>query len=374
MLLGAKVIPIVNHKYKYIVLYSAKAGCTSLRSLYLSIHDDELSSAQREKLDWYHNINEIHPLDAGRDYSDYYVYCITRNPYSRVVSAFLDQYVFARNANVQSMMSELNGASEPVNFIEFLEFLSSVPDERRDSHFQTQAYFPAFDMIVTSKMSIRYRLTGQKPDHALGVNLVGDIAKFNHFSRKAFNKIFAQDKAKKKFAINELENIQRKNSSFYSTSDYTDASTLNVEDLNNMVYSPKPQDFYNNARAIELVDQIYQQDFYLFGYDNGVIPQKGASSEASLVPDDFDWQMYLRLNPDLPHSGIDNERAVVRHFLEFGRHEATPRAYKIEAPDGFDWRRYLELNNDLVDEGIDTELAAIEHYISFGIRQDRLIS
>ena len=333
-----------------------------------------MSQAQTDALDWYHNINEIHPLSAGHDYSDYYVYCITRNPYSRVVSAFLDQYVFAKNANVEKMMSELNGASEPSNFIEFLEFLANVADDKRDSHFQTQAYFPAFDMIVTPKMSIRYRLLGQKPDHALGINLVGDIAQFNRHSRKAFNTIFAKDKTKKNFAINELSNIKRKNSSFYSETDYADASTIGVSELNEMVYSPKPQDFYNNARAIELVDQIYKQDFYLFGYAHGDIPHKGASSEASLIPDDFDWKMYLRLNPDLPHSGIDNERSVVRHFLEFGRFETTPRAYKVEAPEGFDWQRYLELNTDLKKEGINSELSAIEHYISFGIRQDRPIA
>jgi hypothetical protein len=76
----------------------------------------------------------------------------------------------------------------------------------------------------------------------------------------------------------------------------------------------------------------------------------------------------------LPLAGITNQRSVIRHYLEFGRFEATPRAYKIEAPEGFDWQRYLQLNTDLKAEGILTEMAATQHYISYGIRQDRPIS
>jgi len=167
------VIPLVNQKYKYMVLYSAKSGCTSLRSLYLSVHKDEMSEAQLASLDWYHNLSEIQPYDGTADYSDYYVYTITRNPYSRIVSAFLDQYVFARNPGVQTMMDECPPTIRPNNFIEFLEYLTSVPDAQRDTHFQTQSYFPYADTLTTPSTSIKYKLTGKKPDGTFGVNLVG---------------------------------------------------------------------------------------------------------------------------------------------------------------------------------------------------------
>ncbi|MFT6407821.1 MAG: hypothetical protein ACJAQ6_001236 [Arenicella sp.] len=374
MLLAANVIPLVNQKYKYILLYSAKAGCTSLRSLYLSVHHDEMSETQLASLDWYHNLNEVQPFDSSADYSDYYVYCVTRNPYSRVVSAFLDQYAYACNAGVEAMMDCCPPIAKPQNFIEFLEYLASVPDAKRDTHFQTQSYFPYADMVVTPKMSIRYRLLGQKPAHAFGINLVGDIATFNTLTRKVFKQLFRNDKSKHKQALDQLKNIKRKNSSFYSKTVFPTAASLSLPQLDSMVLAPKPKDFYAEPRAIELVDQIYQDDFFLFGYTKGEIPHKSASKEIRLVPDDFDWQMYLRLNPDLPLAGISNQRSVIRHYLEFGQFEAMPRAYKIKAPLGFDWQRYLDLNTDLEAEGIATEAAAIEHYISYGIRQHRRIS
>jgi len=325
-------------------------------------------------LDWYHNLNEIHPFDVEDDYSDYYIYCFTRNPYTRVVSAFLDQFVYARNEGVQAMMN-IGSATRvpPNNFIEFLEYLASVPDEKRDTHFQTQGFFPYLGAVVTPQVSLRYRFLGQKPKHAFGINSVSDISQFQRQTKKVFKRVFKTDKKKHSFALRQLEQLTRKNSSFYGEKNYPLAATLSTQKLNNFVFAPKPQDFFVDKRAVELVNEIYQDDFTLFGYAFGDIPIKPASKERELIPDDFDWEMYLRLNPDLPPAGINNERSVVRHYLEFGRFESTPRAYKIEAPDGFDWKCYLKCNSDLKSAGIKTQEAVIEHYISYGIREGRPI-
>lgn len=365
------MIPIVNDKYKYILLYSAKAGCTSLRSLYLDVHRHELGQDQLARLDWYHNLNEVQAFDPKADYSNYFTYIITRNPYSRVVSAYLDQFVFARNAGVKNMMAACppqNG--EPNNFIEFLHYLKKVPDAHRDTHFQSQSYFAYADMVVT-QASPRYRWLGQKPEHAFGVMYSGDIATFNKHSKKVFKTIFKKDKRKLKSALGMVDQVKRHNSSFYGDVDYDNAAIMSLSELDEIVFAPKPQDFYVDDQALALVSEIYSDDFDLFSYKRKQIPHKSASKEIGLVPRDFDWRMYLRLNPDLPKDEIYNERSVVRHYLEFGRFEHHPRAYKIEAPNGFDWQRYLSLHDDLPSAGITTELAAIEHYISFGIREER---
>lgn len=365
------MIPIVNDRYKYILLYSAKSGCTSLRSLYLDVHRDELTQDQLDRLDWYHNLNEVQAFDPKADYSEYFTYTITRNPYSRVVSAYLDQYVFARNAGVKKMMATCPPQkSEPSNFIEFLRYLKTVPDEQRDTHFQSQSYFAYADMVVT-QASRRYRWLGQKPEHAFGIKYSGDIARFNRHSKKVFKVVFKKDKRKLKSALAKIDHVKRHNSSFYGESDYSNAATMALAELDEIVFAPKPQDFYVDQQALTLVNEIYSDDFDLFSYERNEIPQKSASKEIDLVPQDFDWRMYLRLNPDLPKDEIYNERSVVRHYLEFGRFERHPRAYRIEAPKGFDWQRYLGLHDDLPKAGITTELAAIEHYISFGIREER---
>ncbi len=366
------MIPIVNHKHKFILLYSAKAGCSSLRRLYLNIHEDEFTEEQAASLDKYHNLNELFFYDPTVNHRGYHTCLITRNPYNRIVSAYLDQYVYYRGRTVKTMLADYSAGSDPDNFLEFLECLKRVPDEERDSHFQTQSYFGHAPMVVTPK-SIRYRLLKQKPPHAFGVSQVADISAFDQAMKKLYNKVFRFKWRKKSQVDQQILKLKKSNSSFYGTENYEDAAKLPVSELDQLVFAPKPQDFLVNPDVVKLIGEIYHVDFDLFEYDKARIPSKEASKEIALVPQDFDWQMYLRLNPDL-HLRPDefyNERTVVRHYLEFGRHEQHLRAYKMEAPEGFNWQRYLELNGDLPRAGIKTEEAAIEHYLGYGVREYR---
>lgn len=364
------MIPVVNEKYKYLFLYSAKVGCTSLRQLYLSVHNDELTPEQLSQLDLYHNINKIHPMLEGKDYADYYTFIITRNPYARIVSAFLDQYVYAQNDSVKKMLAEQAGGAKPNNFIEFLQVLKSIPDGKRDSHFQTQSLCP-HDWQMVTKQNKRYRWLRIKPKNGLAVDYVGDISGFNKHMKAIYQHIFKRDKSKLNFALEQLAEIEKKNSLFYTDEDFKDAAQLSVSQLDNMVFAPKPQDFYNSETVISLVNQIYHLDFINFGYEKNKIPKKAASEESAMLPDDFDWRTYLLLNTDLPREQIYNQRGVVRHYLEFGRFDMPPRSYKVEAPEGFDWQRYLSLHADLPASGITTEREALVHYLSFGIHEGR---
>lgn len=358
---------VVNQHYRYIMFYSAKAGCTSMRTLYLAVHAHEMEDEELAQLKNYHNLNEVFAYDPTQDYRNYYKFYISRNPYGRVVSAFLDQYTYAKNAGVQAMLENAPPANgNPRNFLEFLQYLKEVPDADRDSHFQTQAYFVCANKILTRRPWYRRLRPGE-----VVLNYVGDISRFNVHMEKVFKKIFKNHPQMQKLAIGEIGNVKKMNSSFYGNQTYPNAATLDTNELDNMVFAPKPQDFFLDPQAQRLVEEIYAQDFSLFGYDPKKIPLKSASPELAAVPVDFDWQTYLLLSPDLPPNGIDNERTVTRHYLEFGRHETNSRFYKIKAPAGFDWQVYLDLHPDLRAAGIDNERNAIIHYLSFGIHEKR---
>ena len=266
-----------------------------MRSLYWDIHRDEFSKGEVEALDKYHNLNEVHRYVVGEDYSDYFTYIFTRNPYSRIVSAFLDQYVYLRNAQVKKMLSDFpyENAQEPQNFIEFLEYLKTIPDGQRDSHFQTQAFTDFADLIVTPA-NLAFRFAGMKHQHAFGVKYVGDISEFNRHTTTVFKRIFKKDKAKHDLALSLLAETKKRNTSFYGTQDYENAALLSIKELAEMHFAPKPQDFYADSSAVDLVNEIYRDDFKWFKYTMGEIPQKRASKEVDLVPEDLDWQTYIK--------------------------------------------------------------------------------
>ena len=49
----------------------------------------------------------------------------------------------------------------------------------------------------------------------------------------------------------------RRNSLFYAEQDYPDAATMPLEQLNHLVWAPKPQDFLRSREVVDLIYKIY---------------------------------------------------------------------------------------------------------------------
>ncbi len=88
-------------------------------------------------------------------------------------------------------------------------------------------------------------------------------------------------------------------------------------------------------------------------------------SKKHKIPKDFNYKIYLLLNPDL-ESNL-SEKEAKKHFVYFGVNEN--RKYKIYLPEDFNYKEYIELNPDL-DRNTDKEYA-INHYLSYGIFEKR---
>jgi len=85
-----------------------------------------------------------------------------------------------------------------------------------------------------------------------------------------------------------------------------------------------------------------------------------------VVPNDFNWAVYLKLNKDLPRNY--NENDCINHYLKFGKNEN--RFYKeVSIPEDFNWKTYLTLNKDLPRNF--TKKETILHYLTFGKKENR---
>lgn len=92
----------------------------------------------------------------------------------------------------------------------------------------------------------------------------------------------------------------------------------------------------------------------------------------NLLPKNFNWQEYLRLNPDV--SKVSNTKAFAEeHYLKHGSKEGRSYVAPIvttsseQLPKDFDWREYLRLNPSLLKMGINENFAR-NHYLSSGRR------
>ena len=64
----------------------------------------------------------------------------------------------------------------------------------------------------------------------------------------------------------------------------------------------------------------------------------------ALLPEDFDWECYLKYNPDLEKAGLVTQNHAIAHYLIHGRNEA--RIYKSV------------LNNEIT-----TNISSSNHYL-----------
>jgi len=85
-----------------------------------------------------------------------------------------------------------------------------------------------------------------------------------------------------------------------------------------------------------------------------------------VLPNDFNWEVYLKFNKDLPRSY--NESDCINHYLKFGKKEN--RFYKeVSLPKDFNWKTYLILNKDLPRNFTKKECCL--HYLTFGEKDNR---
>jgi len=92
---------------------------------------------------------------------------------------------------------------------------------------------------------------------------------------------------------------------------------------------------------------------------------------------DFDWETYIELNPDLRH--VKNKEEAWEHWIHHGKKEGRQyETIKVEKKESleevediksFDWKKYIEKNKDL--KSLKTKEEACEHWIHHGKHEGR---
>ena len=81
--------PLVSPLFRYAYYYNAKSACTSHRKIMLELHRSLLPNGDELRL-W--DVNSTFTVsNFPDDYAEYFTFTIVRNPYQRLVSAYLDK-------------------------------------------------------------------------------------------------------------------------------------------------------------------------------------------------------------------------------------------------------------------------------------------
>ena len=233
-----------SKKYNYAAVYSSKAGCSSIRYLFMDLHKDELSEKDRADYNR-HDIKSLFPLTA--DINSIPSFLVIRNPYLRVVSMFTSKFIGENNL-LKRKFDKHNIACGST-FLEFLIVLKELKEKE-----------------TLNKVDCHIAQQSHKVDFSLDKTTVIDLDDFENGIKGFYSKHFKDcDLYKKvKSIISEPNNYLHSNKTA-KTSMYEneDASKIEFTDINNI---PPYKSFYKNTKIKALVDYIYAEDFKKFNY------------------------------------------------------------------------------------------------------------
>jgi hypothetical protein len=228
---------------------------------------------------------------------------VARNPYDRLVSAFVNKaVVFPQYYTVQDdvrtavrLAAQRFGCSpDDVTFETFVTFLHQnrryVEKETMWVHLCRQVYYKPskFDRICRVE------------------NLKEDLA-------GAYSEIFRDSPEMKNKALSYIAELPMMN----STSKRPMVGTFHnvpIGTLRTMDVLPTNSNFLS-PRVMNMIYEIYSQDFETFGYSRE-LPRP--VENAYRLPADFDWREYLRLNPYIAAFGYNNKEIATYYYLHYG--------------------------------------------------------
>ena len=127
---------LVSEKYRFLLGWSAKGGCSSIKSWFLDVHNIKPPADGNVHKFIGYGDTEYSYVDWGdpERYQNYQKFLVVRDPYKRLVSGFVNKYVGRHFAN--------DGWD---NFSEFVQVLADDPKLKRiDRHHFTPQFSEAY--------------------------------------------------------------------------------------------------------------------------------------------------------------------------------------------------------------------------------------
>lgn len=228
-----------SKKHNYIIGYSAKSGCTYVRQLFLELHKNELNGEPTYK--WHHlGLDFKIPNNINIDKTNKII--VSRNPYKRTVSMFIDKYCGGPGAGLLRNKFTIEKTTFRIFVKKLLYFKINKKLNNIDVHIKEQSH----NLNKNNAQFIKLEEFNENIVNAYKSlnlhNLVPSVENylkkdiFKNESKKCNEEIFVYDK--------EYE-------------------------IGNTIF-PDAKYFYDNE-LLELVYYIYKDDFINFNYEKYII-------------------------------------------------------------------------------------------------------
>lgn len=155
-------VTFISLKYNYLFVETPKVACSTIKRLLINAeYEGKVTISQGEALHYREfspllNIRQVGNVNQFLNRSDIFKFCFVRNPYTRLLSCYLDK-VLRRLPQSHQLMYELGYglfSDKVLSFSEFIEAVLAQPMRYMDWHWRTQYY-------TTFQNCIKYDFIGK---------------------------------------------------------------------------------------------------------------------------------------------------------------------------------------------------------------------
>jgi len=140
----------VSLKHKYIFVETPKVACSTIK---LTLQRMELEDPEfiREDFEDLHRrdyspllrLQQLPNFESYMQREDFFTFCFVRNPYTRLLSCYLDKIIHPTNFKkkvMQSMGLDESNLGHPISFEEFVTLIETQRPIEMDYHWRPQTY------------------------------------------------------------------------------------------------------------------------------------------------------------------------------------------------------------------------------------------
>lgn len=212
---------VASRRLPYIYVQNWKCGCSTIKS---SLWTAEHALGLAVPPDYPHRKIEGGPFAPEPKRWEHpereFVFTVVRNPYVRVLSAYLDQIVKHRNAEAWGYFALQHGLGDgPVSFVEFLTLLARSPHRDMNPHWRPQY------ASVTPKL--------------VPYDFVGSVETFDRDMRQVLTRIFGQGPGLQSYAPHQTDS-SKKLATHYGPKETALVQEIYEEDFAGLGYSMDP--------------------------------------------------------------------------------------------------------------------------------------
>lgn len=140
---------LISPRHQYVFVNNPKAACTTIRKLLIDAefgvirsYDDRAATLHFKEFLPFLNVWQIGQFADWITKPDLFKFCVIRNPYTRLLSGYLDKIVRneAQKNNILEALGKPNEMELEISFETFARVVCEMPIIRQDPHWRVQYY------------------------------------------------------------------------------------------------------------------------------------------------------------------------------------------------------------------------------------------